>query len=332
MRTIALGLALVWIAAATAMAQVPRTINYQGRVNSASGPLEGEHEMTMRLYTSQTGGTALFTDVQTVTFKGGIFTVAIGGGPSGPIPASMSFDQQYWMGVTIKGLNGDQEIAPRFILRSSPYSLRATLADSSASAGSAAHADSAGTLDLPARFTGSGDNPLFEAHNTGKGAALRTEGSTYATISVGIDSTTRHFVAGETLGGGSIPAVGAYYRDNAPIAWGSVTRGGTLVSGFGMTVAVQKDSSYEVTLINPMQTVSVGGFDVPQFAPVITPGGNPPGAESITPVFTSWAYKRDASSGDIDRKTIVVKFLNISVPGQNFASGSAFSIVVFGRP
>jgi hypothetical protein len=332
MRTAALALALISLAATTAMAQVPRTINYQGRVNDASGALDGNHEMTMKLYTSQTGGTPLFTDVQTVSFKGGVFTVAIGGGPNGPIPATMSFDRQYWMGVTIQGVNGDQEITPRFILRSSPYSFRAALADSSANAATATHATTAGTLDLPAQFTGSGDNPLFEAHNTGKGAALRVEGGTYATISVGVDSTTKHFVSGETLGGGSIPAAGAYYRDNAPVAWGTVSRNGILISGFGMTVALQKDSTYEVTLINPMQTVKLSDFDVPQLAPVITPGGNSPSSESITPVFTSWAYKRDASSGIVDKKTIVVKFLNISVPGQNFASGSSFSIVVFGRP
>ena len=329
MRTTALVLAFVWVAAATAMAQVPRTINYQGRVNGPTAPLEGEHEMTMKLYTSQTGGTALFTDVQTVTFRGGIFTVAIGGGAAGPIPTSIAFDRQYWMGVTIKGLNGDQEITPRFILRSSPYSLRATVADSSANA---AHADSARTIALPAQFTGSGDNPLFEAHNTGNGAGLRTEGKTYASISVGIDSTTKHFVAGETLGAGSLPAAGAYYRDNAPIAWGTISRNGTLVSGFGMTVAIQKDSSYEVSLINQMQTVSVGGFDVPQFAPVITPGGNNPGAESLTPVFASWAYKRDSGNGQVDRKTIVVKFVTIQTQGQNSAVGCPFSIVVFGRP
>jgi len=335
MRTTALLLALVALATATAVAQVPRTINYQGRMNGPDGPLEGTRTMTLKLYAAATGGTVLFAETQTVTFRNGIFTVAIGGATPGAIPASVPFDSEYWLGVSVAGFNGGQEIAPRFQLRSSPYSLRAATADVADVADSsinAAHAEIAATVELPLYVSGGvAENPLFEARNTAAaGTGIRAEGTTYASVSIGVDSTSRHFVAGETAGTLGTPVPGGYYRDNAPLAWGTVGANGSVIGGFGMTSSFDtKDSTYTITLVNKVQTSSPTGTQIPQIAVMITPGGAFPPGEDLSPVFTQWKFKRDSNS--YSSSEIIVKFTKVA---QQVSSSAVapFSIVIFGRP
>ncbi len=330
MRTTAVLLALVALATATAVAQVPRTINYQGRMNGPDGPLDGPRTMTLRLYASATGGTPLFTDIQPVTFRNGIFTVAIGGGTLGPIPASVTFDDEYWLGVTVADFNGNQEITPRFQLRSSPYSLRAATADVADSSINAARAEIAATVELPLVVSGSeAVSPLFESRNAA-GIGIRAEGTTYASVSIGVDSTSRHFVAGETAGTLGSPAPGGYYRDNAPLAWGTVSAEGVLAGGFGMTTSFDtKDSTYTITLANKVQTTSPTGTLIPQIAVMITPGGAVPPGEDLSPVFTQWKFKRE--SNGLNTGAITVKFTKAAQQVTTSAV-APFSIVIFGRP
>ena len=94
-------------------AQAPQTINFQGYLTDAAGaPLTGTYSMTFKLYTSETGGTAVWTETQpTVTVTNGVYNVRLGS----VTPITLSTPTQYYLGVTV---GADAEMTPRTTLSS----------------------------------------------------------------------------------------------------------------------------------------------------------------------------------------------------------------------
>jgi hypothetical protein len=101
-----------------AFAQVPRILSYQGVLMDASGDLvpDGNYNITVRLYNTQTGGTALWQEAHLVMVSKGIYNIKLGS----IVPLNLSFTTQYWLGVSI---GGGTELTPRTQLASSAYSL-----------------------------------------------------------------------------------------------------------------------------------------------------------------------------------------------------------------
>lgn len=114
------------LSSATVYAQIPRTISYQGVLSDASGNLipNGNHQLTLKLYTIATGSTAIYTEVQTVPVVKGVFNAIIGSVTA--IPVTVAFDRAYFLGVSV---DGGTELSPRTALVSAPYALRASYAD-----------------------------------------------------------------------------------------------------------------------------------------------------------------------------------------------------------
>ncbi|HET6400822.1 MAG TPA: hypothetical protein VFH95_05415, partial [Candidatus Kapabacteria bacterium] len=54
-----------------------QVISYQGVVTQNSTPLSGTHNVTISIYPSATGGTAIYTENQSVAFTSGLFNVLI---------------------------------------------------------------------------------------------------------------------------------------------------------------------------------------------------------------------------------------------------------------
>ena len=80
---------LALLATSHANAQVPEALNYQGFLTNAAGqPLDDAVDVLFSLYTSPTGGTPLWTDVQTVVPSSGLFTVELGRAVN-PFPAGV---------------------------------------------------------------------------------------------------------------------------------------------------------------------------------------------------------------------------------------------------
>src|SRR3954451_11489148 len=87
--------------AASAHADIPRTINYQGYLTyprsglpvdvPASAPLT----ITFSLYTTASGGQPLYVETHRVTVTNGSFNVALGS----IAPLSLPFDTQYFLGI-----------------------------------------------------------------------------------------------------------------------------------------------------------------------------------------------------------------------------------------
>jgi len=100
-----------------AQAQVPTTLGYQGYLtdNSNIAVTDGSYSVAFNLYTSASGGSALWTETQSVTTSGGVFTATLGS----TTPITLNFDQQYYLGIAI---SGGSELSPRVALTPSAYS------------------------------------------------------------------------------------------------------------------------------------------------------------------------------------------------------------------
>lgn len=119
-------------AALGANAQVPRQISYQGFLadNTGKPVADGQHTITVSMYNAPTGGTALYTETTSASTKNGVYSIIIGA--TTPIPASVTFSTQYWLGVSV---DGTSELTPRTALVTVPYALHAVYADSAAKGG-----------------------------------------------------------------------------------------------------------------------------------------------------------------------------------------------------
>jgi len=113
------------LAASLSLAQVPKTISYQGVLTDASGTVvpDGNYNLTFRLYDVATGGTALWAEGQLVAVSKGIFNVILGS----VAPLNLPFNKPYYLGVTV---GAGTELSPRIALTGSAYSFRAANADS----------------------------------------------------------------------------------------------------------------------------------------------------------------------------------------------------------
>ncbi len=129
------------------LAQIPRTIGYQGVLTDASGSAvpDGDYSLTFRLYDVRTGGSPLWEEGQVVAVAKGVFNVMLGS----VVPLALPFDRPYWLGVTV---GGGVELSPRIPLTSSGYSFRA------------ASTESIGGITAGGDLTGTYPNPTLAAN------------------------------------------------------------------------------------------------------------------------------------------------------------------------
>ena len=118
-------LPLLFFAGQLCLAEIPKTISYQGVLkNTDSTPVtDGTYTITFKIYDVSTGGTPIWTEEKQVTINDGLFNEILGSSN----PLDIPFDKQYWLGITV----GDgAELKPLMKLTSSAYSLNtASVAD-----------------------------------------------------------------------------------------------------------------------------------------------------------------------------------------------------------
>ncbi len=113
------------LAMASLQAQVPNFLNYQGRLATGGTAASGDFDLIFSIYSTATGGTALWSETQQVTIAGGQFSVLLG--RNTPFPSTLfSGSGDRYLGIKV---NNDTEMAPRFQLVSSAFALRASQAD-----------------------------------------------------------------------------------------------------------------------------------------------------------------------------------------------------------
>jgi len=107
-------------------AEPPKTINYQGYLESTNGQqINGNLDMTFAIYDVDSGpDLPLWVDTLfDVDVQKGIFNVILGE----TTPLDLPFDEQYYLGVK---MGNDSEMTPRQPLASVPYALTASKANS----------------------------------------------------------------------------------------------------------------------------------------------------------------------------------------------------------
>jgi len=119
---------MVLVVALDVSAQTPRVVRQSGVVRDEAGqPRAGAATLTFAIYADAEGGAALWTDAQAVTLDAdGGYSVVLGAAqPDGLPPELFASGEARWLGVQVQG----QADAPRVLLVSVPYALKAADAD-----------------------------------------------------------------------------------------------------------------------------------------------------------------------------------------------------------
>ena len=104
-------------------AQVPQLINYQARLTDVATGLpvdDGEYAITFSFYETSTGGSALWTESQSVQSTNGIYSVLLGS--INPLDVSLFSGATRYLGITV---GSDPEMMPRKQMVSVPYAFSA---------------------------------------------------------------------------------------------------------------------------------------------------------------------------------------------------------------
>ena len=100
-------------------AQSKPPLSIQGTLKNSDGTsvTDGRYNMTFRLYTASSGGTAIWTETQNnVPVRAGVYSVQLGS----VNPINITFTENLFLGTTV---GTGAEIVPRTRLTSSPYAL-----------------------------------------------------------------------------------------------------------------------------------------------------------------------------------------------------------------
>ncbi len=105
---------------------VPGVINYQGKLTNPDGTSvdNGTYTIHFRIYNVSSGGTALWSETQSVPVMDGIYNVTLGSVT--PIPTAILENPVLYLGVTVEA---DSEMIPRQEITSTFYALKAGDAD-----------------------------------------------------------------------------------------------------------------------------------------------------------------------------------------------------------
>ena len=230
---IAIGICGLPLPRAAAQATTRAIVPFQGSIVVKPGqpPLDADpYPIRFRIYPTAAAGEVKHSEVQNRPIRNGVFAADLGGGGTALDPNLPFFNSDLWLELAVDTnrnttFETGEIMAPRIHIGSSfssLYSVNATTANSANSALAAA------TLTLPATLRDGSNNAVSE---------LNTDGS---------------FVGRKDLGHSTAPRRGGTYRDNACIAWGSISSDGAILSGFGIKTASydSDDRKYTIELFN----------------------------------------------------------------------------------
>lgn len=140
-RMVGVLLLAVSVIAGAAQAGVPRIMSFQGKLTDSDGHyLQGDQDLTFRIYDRDTGGVVLWSEQHVDTpVTRGVFAVPLGVNE----PLDLPFDTNYWISIEVET---DGEMSPRQQLTSAPYAFRASASDRAAAADTATFAHTAGAV------------------------------------------------------------------------------------------------------------------------------------------------------------------------------------------
>ncbi len=101
-------------------ADFSRTINYQGKLRNVStgqAVTDGNYNITFKLYSAVSGGSPLWTEVNTVAVKNGLFSIPLGASST---LSGVNLNQPLYLGVAV---GADSEMSPRKLLGAVPAAI-----------------------------------------------------------------------------------------------------------------------------------------------------------------------------------------------------------------
>ena len=249
-------------------AQVPRTMNYQGKLTDGSGVAvhaPGGIAVTFRIFDVSSGGTALWSEAHaSVPVTNGLFDVILGE----TTPMTIDFDEQYWIELTV----GGETLLPREKLSAVGYAHHAVYADTAdyvigggtadndwteltspadyieakaggiASNGAVLHGTAANThINLGYNSSVTGASGFDYTHSTVGGGYQNTASNTQATVSGGFANVASGNQS--TVGGGGGNAAGGY---RAVVAGGvnNTASGARTTIGGGQSNLANADAAF----------------------------------------------------------------------------------------
>jgi len=157
-----LGVGIVLFLGAQAWADIPRLINFQGRLSkdTLGTPVkDSTYSILFTIYDAFTGGTNLWSETQSVATKGGTFNVNLGSATA--LPDTIFDDTTRYLGITV---GTDPEMTPRQRIVSMAYGYRVRTVDG------ATGGVISGDVDIQSDLTVSGNigigtaSPLSQLH------------------------------------------------------------------------------------------------------------------------------------------------------------------------
>ncbi|MFP4458566.1 MAG: hypothetical protein ACLFSQ_03125, partial [Candidatus Zixiibacteriota bacterium] len=145
MKNIALG---ILILLTLSLFAVPEQLSFQGRITESDGtPYHGMHDMDFRIYDSESGGTLLWSETQSIDIQVGYYHVFLGS--TVDLPRTVFSGAEIWLEIEIES----EILYPRNKLVTVPYSYRSAVAESlvgGAAMGDTLRANWAYIHDIPA--------------------------------------------------------------------------------------------------------------------------------------------------------------------------------------
>lgn len=150
-------------------------LSVQGTIQNFNGSAvdNGLYDVIFKLYTTDAGGAAVWSETQSVQVTGGVYSVLLGS----VTPLTAAFDQTYYLGIT---LPGGPELTPRSRLTSSPYALsligQSNIFPSTGAVGAGTATPTAGN-ELHVKDATAAAQVLVEGATTSKVVLQSTDGS-----------------------------------------------------------------------------------------------------------------------------------------------------------
>jgi len=184
-----------------AVAGINRQINFQGKlVDNPTGVNVADVSYTVifTIYDNSSGGTALWTETQSVTTADGIFRVALGSVTSFPANFNFNWDGLY-LGMKV---NSDDEMTPRVQLAAVPYAFNAEKVSGLTVQDTSGNASTSGTFKMANAKTFTVNNTLGLSGTDGKtltfNNSITLAGTDAKTLNIGANNLTFDTSAGDS--------------------------------------------------------------------------------------------------------------------------------------